>query len=120
MVGIGFLAGIILNTVGSQPGAIPWSDPVIWTSALMFAWLAAAAVFNALYRPARRGRKVAYLTVASFVFLVVALAVFFLVDTQHGTKNRRPPAARLESPSRAVAAVELSRLAHQNQTGDRR
>jgi ABC-type uncharacterized transport system permease subunit len=119
MVGIGFLAGIILNAVGSQPGAIPWSDPVIWTSALMFAWLAAAAVFNALYRPARRGRKVAYLTVASFVFLVVALAVFFLVDSQHGTKNRRPPEARLEGSS-AVAAVELSRLAHQNQTGDRR
>ena len=40
----------------------------------MLAWLLAAAVFNAVYRPARRGRKVAYLTIASFVFLVIALA----------------------------------------------
>ena len=47
-------------------------------------WLVAAAAFNAVYRPARRGRKVAYLTVVSFVFLVVALGVLLLVDTQHG------------------------------------
>jgi hypothetical protein len=52
--------------------------------------LSAAAIFNAAYRPARRGRKVAYLTVVSFVFLVVALSVFFLVSTQHGGQNRRP------------------------------
>jgi ABC-type transport system involved in cytochrome c biogenesis permease subunit len=92
MVGIGFLAGMILNIVGSgQPGTIPWSDPVIWTSAIMFVWLLAAAIFNAVYRPARRGRKVAYLTVVSFVFLAVALSVLFLVSTQHGGQNRRNP-----------------------------
>jgi ABC-type transport system involved in cytochrome c biogenesis permease subunit len=90
MVGIGFLAGIILNVVGrDQPSAIPWSDPVIWTSGLMLAWLSAATIFNAFYRPARRGRKVAYLTVVSFVFLVVVLAVFLLVSNEHGGQDRR-------------------------------
>ena len=31
-------------------------------------------LFNALYKPARRGRKIAYLTVANFAFLLFALA----------------------------------------------
>jgi ABC-type transport system involved in cytochrome c biogenesis permease subunit len=93
MVGIGFVAGIILNTIAGGPsGELPWSDPVIWSSALMFAWLSVAATFNAVYRPSRRGRKVAYLTVASFGFLVVALAVLLLVNTEHGGQKHRAPA----------------------------
>ncbi len=91
LVAVGFLAGLILNVVNrGHSGEVPWSDPVIWTTALMFAWLLAAAVFNASYRPARQGRKVAYLTIANFVFLVIVLAVFVLVDNQHGGQ---PPKA---------------------------
>jgi hypothetical protein len=112
LVGVGFLAGMILNTIGAAPGAIPWSDPVIWTSALMFGWLLTAAIFNAVYRPARRGRKVAYLTVASFGFLAVALSVFFLVDTQHGAGNRRqqpePPLAARIPGSTGILPVHRS------------
>lgn len=109
MVGVGFLAGMILNVLGSgQPGVIPWSDPVIWTSALMFGWLLAAVIFNAAYRPARRGRKVAYLTVVSFVFLAVALSVFFLLNTEHGGQNRRPPAGTARS-AREQAALCAAR-----------
>ncbi len=91
-VGIGFLAGIILN-VGDRERAegLPWSDPVIWSSGLMLAWLVAAAIFNGVYRPARRGRKVAYLTVVSFAFLVLALAVLLLVDTQHSGQKQAVP-----------------------------
>jgi len=101
MVGIGFLAGMILNIVDrGQPAAIPWSDPVIWTSGLMLVWLLAAALFNAVYRPARRGRKVAYLTVVSFLFLVVALGVFLFASNQHGgqrdaTRSQEPTAPSL-------------------------
>jgi ABC-type uncharacterized transport system permease subunit len=90
MVGIGFVAGIILNVLGRQQDAeLPWSDPVIWSSGLMLAWLVAAAIFNGVYRPSRRGRKVAYLTVVSFVFLVVALSVLMLVNTRHGGSKPR-------------------------------
>ena len=90
MIGVGFFAGVILNVVdrGGQ-GELPWSDPVIWSSALMLAWLSAAAVFNAVYRPSRRGRKVAYLTVASLLFLVIALATLLWVNTQHGGQRTR-------------------------------
>ena len=44
-----------------------WSDPVVISLAVMFAWLVAAELFRAFYPAARRGRKVAYLTTASFV-----------------------------------------------------
>jgi ABC-type uncharacterized transport system permease subunit len=86
LIGVGFLAGIILNMVGRGDGrAVPWSDPVIWSSALMLGWLVSAAVFNVVYRPSRRGRKVAYLTVVSFGFLVLSLTMFLLVDSEHGS-----------------------------------
>ena len=41
----------------------------------MFAWLLLHVIIGAIYRPNRQGRKVAYLTLVSFVFLVVALAL---------------------------------------------
>ncbi len=105
LVGVGFLAGTILNIIGREQFAeVPWTDPVFWTSALMFAWLIAAAVFNATYQPARRGRKVAYLTIANFLFLALALAVLLLVDTQHGA-TQRPR----DGEQAAVGVVEWSR-----------
>jgi ABC-type uncharacterized transport system permease subunit len=104
LVGIGFVAGIILNLVERSGGALPWSDPVIWSSALMLAWLVTAAVFNVVYRPARRGRKVAYLTVVSFGFLVVALAMFLLVDTGHG-RSREGDVSRVGGHAHALSRV---------------
>jgi ABC-type transport system involved in cytochrome c biogenesis permease subunit len=83
-VAIGFLAGVVLNLAARGHGEISWSDPVISSSALMLAWLIAAALFNVFYKPARHGRKVAYLTVASFGFLAIALGTLLLVDTGHG------------------------------------
>ncbi len=62
----------------------------------MLAWLVAAALFNVFYRPARHGRKVAYMTVSSFVFLAFALGVFLLVDSRHGApRAAQAPATRL-------------------------
>lgn len=92
MVGIGFLAGIVLQQFDRER-ELPWTDPVVWSSALMLGWLVAAVAFNAVYRPARRGRKVAYLTIVSFLFLVVALAVLLLVNNEHGGQKHRELAA---------------------------
>ncbi len=83
-VAIGFLAGVVLNLTVRGQDELSWGDPVIWTSAAMLGWLVAATVFNGVYRPARHGRKVAYLTVASFGFLAIALATLLWVDTGHG------------------------------------
>jgi hypothetical protein len=49
----------------------------------MFGWLVIANVFNWFYRPVRLGKKVAYLTVASFVFLIAAMTVLLFGPTEH-------------------------------------
>ena len=94
-IGVGFVAGLILNHIKRPegPGPLPWYDPVVLTSAMMFLWLFAAEMFRLTYRPARRGCKVAYLNLASFVFLAVALITLSLIDTRHGPA-RSPDAAR--------------------------
>jgi ABC-type uncharacterized transport system permease subunit len=89
MLTLGVLSGIILNLVNRRhPDELPWTDPVVWSSGLLWAWLAVSTVFNMVYRPARQGRKVAYLTVANFVFLVLALCVWLFVPSKHGTRDR--------------------------------
>lgn len=103
LVGVGFLAGIILKVVGDRQFAeLPWTDPVVWSSGMMLSWLVAAAVFAAVYRPARQGRKVAYLTIVSFVFLCISLGVLLLVDTQHGQKQAGEIPAAKQKFTRSV------------------
>jgi ABC-type uncharacterized transport system permease subunit len=93
MAGAGLASGIVLNLVERK---LPWTDPTVWRSVGLFAWLLAASLFNALYRPAQRGRKVAYLTVASFVFLAIFLAAQLFGRTGHaaGVAGGQGPEAR--------------------------
>ena len=84
LLGLGFLAGIVSNLVNH---AVPWSDPVVWSSSVMVLWMAAAAGFQAVYRPARVGRKVAYLTVLSFVFLLLTMGILLWSSTAHGVSR---------------------------------
>jgi len=99
LVSVGFAAGIVLNRVGGRT-LMPWTDPVVWSSGLMLAWLLAAAAFNVVYRPARHGRKVAYLTVASFGFLLLSLAVLLGLDTRHGGQKAERQRAAAEEGAR--------------------
>ena len=70
-IAVGFAAGILLNLV---KGSFPWTDLVVLTSSVLLLWLALALLSEYFYKPARQGRKIAYMTVASFLFLVFALA----------------------------------------------
>lgn len=90
-LGVGVVSGAILNLVnhGKQVDELPWTDPVVVSSTATVAWLIVATLFLVIYRPARQGRKVAYLTLASFAFLVMALAIALLVDTRHGRTVER-------------------------------
>jgi CDP-diglyceride synthetase len=94
----GFLSGIVLMLAKRTQGevTIPWSDPVVVSSSLLVGWMLAAWLFSIFYKPAQQGRKVAYLTVASFVFLVIAL-VSILAPTEHGNRseNAKPQAGRV-------------------------
>ena len=85
MLGVGVLSGMILNLINVRNEAVrlAWNDPVVVSTWLMFLWLLAAAVLGAVHRPARRGRQVAYLTIASFIFLLIVLAAGLLMDSRH-------------------------------------
>jgi hypothetical protein len=57
----------------------------------MFSWLVAAEAFRLAYPAARRGRKVAYLTLAGFVFLVITLSTFMSSKSMHGRGGESAP-----------------------------
>ncbi len=85
MLAVGILSGLVLNRINAddEAGRLAWNDPVVMSTWLMFFWLLAAVVLGALYRPARGGRKVAYLTLVSFVFLAIMLAAGLLMQSGH-------------------------------------
>jgi hypothetical protein len=100
-IAAGLLAGIVLNaTKAGGPGAgVPWTDSVVIGSSVLLVWLVAATVFEWLYKPAQQGRKVAYLTVASFVFLAMVMALL-VVSSEHASPNKEP---RTEEPRTKTA-----------------
>jgi ABC-type uncharacterized transport system permease subunit len=103
----GFISGIILKLAKFEN--IPWTDPVIWRSGVMVIWLVAAAVFSSFYKPAQRGRKVAYLTVASFAFLVLSIAASFAFDSQHRNQDKsNGEKAIAHAYANRVAGVEVA------------
>ncbi len=91
MVGVGVVSGMVLNAGRRGEGAdsLPWHDPVVLATIVMFFWLLIAVVVGAFYRPARMGRKVAYLTLVSFVFLTIALVVGLALESEHWETGAR-------------------------------
>ena len=80
----GLLSGIITRL--AQKGStlkFSWTDPVVISLAAMTAWLLVAEVFRRVYPAARQGRKVAYLTMAAFGFLLLVLAAVLWGDRFH-------------------------------------
>lgn len=88
LIGLGFASGLVLSNIThrDETDYALWTDPVVWSLAVMLLWLVAAEVFRLVYPAARRGRKIAYLTLASFGFLVIALASLLLVG--HGAPSQ--------------------------------
>jgi ABC-type uncharacterized transport system permease subunit len=68
---IGLISGVIMNL--NRSGQVVWTEPGIVLSGVLVLWLLAATLFEFFYRPARRGRKFAYLMVANAGFLLLAL-----------------------------------------------
>ncbi len=87
----GFVTGLVLSTL--RHNEIRWSDPVVLVSTGLVAWMTASSLFSLFYKPARVGQKVAYLTLASFVFLVLTLAAL-LYDPRHGGMQQPTTEAR--------------------------
>ncbi|MCD0463111.1 cytochrome C assembly protein [Roseiconus lacunae] len=79
-VGIGVIAGMIMNL--NQNNRLIWTDSGIILSLVLFAWLCVAAATEFFYRPASRGRKAFYMTLASLGFLLLALSS--VIFSSHG------------------------------------
>jgi ABC-type uncharacterized transport system permease subunit len=110
-LGGGLLSGVVLNLVRHR---VSWTDPFFLTLAVAVAWLFAAAVFNAFYRPAQQGRKVAYLTVANFAVLATSLAIGLLSDSPHGNAPEAPQGSLPgQRPEAAMPACEDRDLRHE-------
>jgi len=107
LVGGGFFTGILsrLAAEGDQ-NFVPWTDPVVLSLAAMLLWLVVAEVFRMVYPAARQGRKVAYLTVAAFVFLIFVLAAVTLEDSLHQKPDE------IEETERAVTSPSSVRGGH--------
>jgi len=104
LVGGGFFTGILsrLAAEGDQ-NFVPWTDPVVMSLAAMLLWLVVAEVFRMVYPAARQGRKVAYLTVAAFVFLIFVLAAVTLRDSLHQKpKEVRGQSSEFQESERAI------------------
>lgn len=87
LLALGLLSGVVLNLSEPVHGSmgVEWTDPVVLSSGVLFLWLVACTLFEAFYKPARQGRKVAYLTLASFLFLIMALG--FVLMGEHGSHS---------------------------------
>jgi hypothetical protein len=106
-IALGLLAGIVLNAVESRgrEDMVPWNDNVVISSAVLLVWLIAATLFEWLYKPAQQGRKVAYLTIASFLFLAMVMAVLLAGGSQHARPRDLGQVPALWSP---VAPSEVA------------
>ncbi len=88
-IAAGLLSGIVLNATKSGSAAhVPWTDSVVISSTVLLVWLLAATIFEWRYKPAQQGRKVAYLTVASFVFLAMVMALLVIGGSDHASPRR--------------------------------
>jgi len=95
----GFFTGILSRMAQQGPrDGLAWGDPVVLSLAAMMLWLLASEVFRLIYPAARQGRKVAYLTMAAFVFLLLVFATVTLGDKLH----TQPSASAIPSATSSV------------------
>jgi hypothetical protein len=83
-MGVAVISGVVLKLLkdGQNEPRGFWNDWVVPGTLFMFGWLLLHVIIGAFYRPIRQGRKVAYLTMVSFVMLVVLVVIFSI--SRHG------------------------------------
>lgn len=89
LIALGIVAGAILNLV-KQQGRMPWWDPIVVMSGVLLTWLVVSTIFEWTYKPAQQGRKVAYLTVVSFIMLALVMVLLMLGSSEH-TRGQSGP-----------------------------
>jgi ABC-type uncharacterized transport system permease subunit len=110
LVALGFFTGVLMRTSQTDAGGVPWTDPVVLSTSGMLSWLIAAEAFRLAYPAARRGRKVAYLTLAGFVFLVLTLAAFTGHDDMTG--RRKSEIRNPKSETNSKHKISINKASH--------
>ena len=89
LIAAGLVSGAIMNVLQNSENSagIPWTNSVIVSSGALLFWLLGVTVFEAVYKPARQGQKIAYLTLASFVFLMMVLG--FTLMAEHAAQTEQ-------------------------------
>lgn len=87
-LGAGMLSGILLNL--SRDGRVAWFGSGILVSLALFVWALVAAILEVRSTNALGGRRGAFLSIASFVFLVVVL--LFVMLSTHGQSSPKESA----------------------------
>lgn len=103
-VAVGTLAGVVMNLNAS--GSVAWTSRGIVLPLVLFLWLVAATTIEFLYRPARQGRKIAYLTLASFGFLVLAMSG--VLGSGHGAVSKNQSNSQESNKSRSQSSEKQS------------
>lgn len=85
LFGLGLITGLFLNYIAGQ---FSWGDIAVWRLMAVFVWQTAVVMFVSFYRPARQGRKVAYLAVASAIVVLISLGLGLALPSNHGAPMR--------------------------------
>jgi hypothetical protein len=99
LLATGLLAGIIRKACLSFAAetSAPWNPIVVISSVLLLLWLIITGLFEYFYKPARQGKKVAYLTVTSFILLGAVMVLVF--SAEHAVKIENATSQTLNSSS---------------------
>lgn len=104
-LGLGMLSGLLLN-LSRDDGRAWWSGGILISLAL-FVWTLAAAVMELRSTRALGGRRGAFLSLASFLFLCIVLSLVFF--TSHGQSSSIDPASESDPTGRfSVSAAGIS------------
>ena len=111
LVAGGFISGVVLSRLvhGGEADYRLLADPVVLSLLFMLLWLVAAEIFRLIYPSARGGRKVAYLTLASFGFLIITLVVF-MTTSIHGSPPAQAPEVSLSQPVTPLQDIPVEAL----------
>lgn len=82
-LGAGMLSGIFLNL--SRDGRVAWLGSGILVSLALFVWALVAAILEVRSTNALGGRRGAFLSIASFAFLIIVL--LFVMLSTHGQSS---------------------------------
>ncbi len=107
LLGLGLFSGKVLIAIDATE-RVPWNDPLILATLGLFVWLLGAVIVDALYKPARSGRKVACQTIISFVLLVVLLGIMLFSNSDHGGGKSNKPLAGFATHAKTPSPRDIA------------